>query len=261
MEAGSKATAAKVASNIAKRFATLALPMGFSIGEFVAASKDAFINAATDILKSRKIRPTTSRIAVMTGLTRAEVARIRDGVPSLPAAVSEPRTERVMNAWFTEPDYLDESGNPRHLPEFGSNSFDTLVRHHSGDMPRRALLEELIAGGMAARSGDRLIRPIRRHHSSASKDHSDLTLLSSEVEFLVPTAEKKTTQWINVEFAGPIPAAVRRNIEQRTERFLEGLSDYLHAESKKLAVSASEKTTVFRLLIANRESTSESENQ
>ena len=174
MDPNNKSSANKVAFGIAQRFASLALPLGFSIGEFLAASKEAFIEAATELLKSRGIRPTTSRIAVMTGLTRAEVSRIRDGNTILPAAVSEPRTERVMNAWFTDPEFLDEDGAPRVLPEFGELSFELLVKKYSGDMPRRALLEELIAGGMATRENGDRIRALRRHHCASSISDEEL---------------------------------------------------------------------------------------
>jgi len=257
VDPNNKSSANKVAFGIAQRFASLALPLGFSIGEFLAASKEAFIEAATELLKSRGIRPTTSRIAVMTGLTRAEVSRIRDGNTILPAAVSEPRTERVMNAWFTDPEFLDEDGAPRVLPEFGELSFELLVKKYSGDMPRRALLEELIAGGMATRENGDRIRALRRHHCASSISDEELSKLETEVELFVANPGTNATRTITVEFPDGIPPSVRRNINQRTERFLEGISDYLHAESARISSENDGPKTRFRLLVTHGESNPE----
>lgn len=253
MDSGNKTSATKVAFGIAQRFAGLALPLGFSVGEFVAASKEAFIEAATEDLKKRGIRPTTSRIAVMTGLTRAEVARLREGTATPPVAVSEPRTERVMNAWFTDPEYLDTDGSPKVLPEFGANSFDELVRKHSGDMPRRALLEELISGGMAERDTDSRIRPMRRHHYSLPTDNSGLNDLESAVDFVVADAQNRSTHSINIGFETAPSPAVRRTVNQRTERFLEAISDYLHAEAAKATGTKGANPVNFRLVITHGE--------
>jgi hypothetical protein len=249
-----KTPTTKVAFGIAQRFASLALPLGFSVGEFIAVSKEAFIEAATSTIKKRGIRPTTSRIAVITGLTRAEVARIRDGTAPPPVAVSEPRTERVMNAWFTDPEFLDPDGVPRVLQEFGNSSFESLVRKYSGDMPRRALLEELIAGGMAEREPNDLIRAIRRHHHTSSAENLNLEQLGMQVNFATGECERGTVKTLTVEFDGALPIAVQRTVNQRTERFLEALSDYLHAEARKGDIHSSTEPVNFHLMISHRES-------
>jgi len=251
VDSDNKTPAKKVALGIAQRFATLALPLGFSVGEFIALSKEAFIVAATSDLKNRGIRPTTSRIAVMTGLTRAEVARIREGTAPPPVAVSEPRTERVMNAWFTDPEFLDPQGAPRILPEFGNSSFESLVRKYSGDMPRRALLEELISGGMAVREHDDLVRAIRRHHHASSATNLNLEQLGTQVDFATFGSEVGTVKTLTVAFEGTLPVAVQRTVNQRTERFLEALSDYLHGEAGKSDIQSNTETVNFRLMISH----------
>lgn len=254
VDATNKPQPANMAFNLARRFATLALPVGFSVGEFLAQAKEAFIEAATADLQKRGIRPTTSRIAVMTGLTRAEVSRIRDGSAKLPVAVSEPRTERVMHAWFTDSDYLDTNGNPRVLPEFGKGSFEELVRKHSGDMPRRALLEELISGGMAARESETSIRAIRRHYHSKSTDLPDFSQLQVQIDLAIPADDSTKNHAITVEFPSAPSPAVRKTISQRTERFLEAMSDYLHAEASRTTRGETQNKTVVRLMVSHGES-------
>ena len=256
MNSSEKRQAKKVAANLAQRFAALALPIGFSVGEFFAASKEAFIEAATEDLKKRGIRPTTSRIAVMTGLTRAEVARIREGMTTLPSAVSEPRTERVMHAWFTDPEFLDKDGNPRLLPEFGKISFASLVKKHSGDMPRRALLEELIAGGMARRETPNEVLALRRHYHAEASAKLNFPMLDAQIDLAVSNPSSVKTHAVTVEFSGPLSPAVHRTVSQRTERFLEAISDYLHAEAEKAKNHAGNKKVNVKLVISHGESIS-----
>jgi Family of unknown function (DUF6502) len=162
-----------------------------------------------------------------------------------------------MNAWFTDPEFLDDEGSPRVLPEFGEHSFELLVKKHSGDMPRRALLEELIAGGMAIRESGDQIRALRRHHCSSSTSDEELSTLETEIELFVSKSDSSSTRSVTVDFIGGVPPAVRRNINQRTERFLEGISDYLHAESAKLTQNPSAPKKNFRLLITHGESNQE----
>jgi hypothetical protein len=164
-----------------------------------------------------------------------------------------------MNAWFTDPEFLDDAGAPRVLPEFGELSFDALVRKHSGDMPRRALLEELLAGGMAARESSDYIKALRRHHLSPSVADADIEQLGTEIDVLMPASASRASRTINVDFSGPIPPAVRRTVNQRTERFLEGLSDYLHAESAKSTPVPNQLTNKFQMLVVHRESDNETQ--
>ena len=122
------------------------LKVGVGYREFAEISKTAFVDIATKDYGLRG-RPTNiSRVAVMTGLTRKEVRRIRDKA----AAGEETLVLRaapmaqILHRWFTDLDFLSNDGRPIELPFNGSDkSFSTLVRKYGGDIPPGAMRTEL----------------------------------------------------------------------------------------------------------------------
>jgi hypothetical protein len=237
--------------------------VGFGLGDFIATAKSAFVEAAADQIRSRGDRPSAARIAVVTGLARAEVAKIRKRRDTIARPYAEQRTERVMHGWFTDSRYVDASGNPRALSMTGPGSFDELVRNYSGDIPRRAVLEELIAGGMAEIGNPRQVFALRRHYLLAS-GHSatDLERLKTDADVFLISATNSSQdngsalRRVSVRFPYGIPLSVRRTVALRTERFLEALSDYLHvssaaSESHKRAAHST--AAVFHVAIAQCE--------
>ena len=122
------------------------LRAGIGYREFAEISKSAFVDVATKDYGIRG-RPTNiSRVAVMTGLTRKEVRRLRDKAGNgdeteiarpMPMAI-------ILHRWFTESDYLGDDGKPRELDfDSGPHSFSDLVRKYGGDIPPGAMRTEL----------------------------------------------------------------------------------------------------------------------
>ncbi len=94
---------------------------------------------------------TVSRVAVLTGLSRKEVVRLRllleDGETRMKLAPN--RAQRVVQGWLADKEFLDRKKNPRVLPVKGEKgSFMTLVKRYSGDITYGAILEELNRTGI-----------------------------------------------------------------------------------------------------------------
>jgi len=123
------------------------LRAGIGYREFAEISKSAFVDIATKDYGLRG-RPTNiSRVAVMTGLTRKEVRRLRDksDAGEETAAVRSTPMSMILHRWFTEDDFLDGSGKPRILKFDGDgNCFSSLVRKYGGDIPSGAMRTELM---------------------------------------------------------------------------------------------------------------------
>jgi hypothetical protein len=243
-----------------KRFASTLIPIGYSIGEFTVDAKTAFVEAATDHIKRRGDRPSDARVAILTGLSRAEVSKIRSLTKTTIPPLNTQRAERVMHGWFTDERFVDASGIPKSLPIHGQNSFASLVREYSGDMPYRALLNELIAGGMAKKIESRSVRALRRHYiNSAHEPNSELELLSIDAAVLLDSnanEQPSSIRRLAVEFNTPLPSSVLRNVNVRIERFLDALSDYLHVSAEKQEKKDSgvdARDTSFRVIIAHQE--------
>ena len=129
-----------------KPIARALLNAGIGHREFTEISKTAFVDVATADYGLRG-RPTNiSRVAVMTGLTRKEVRRIRDkseaGEETL-ITRSTPMAE-ILHRWYTDSEYQDAEGQPVNLDFEGEDpSFSSLVRKYGGDIPPGAMRTEL----------------------------------------------------------------------------------------------------------------------
>jgi hypothetical protein len=128
----------------------LLLKSGITWKEFAEVAKTVFVQVATDEYGIRG-RPTNlSRVAILTGINRREVARQRQhGKTELPAQpLFLNAAQRLLSAWYQDPDYLDTTGQPRAVPTDGPPpSFADLCSRHSGDLPASALLKELRSVG------------------------------------------------------------------------------------------------------------------
>jgi hypothetical protein len=122
---------------------------GISFGELAEILKGVFVEVARRdfSLPDRKI--SQSRIAILTGLTRKEVAK-QESILSSGEALSLignlNRVIRVLMGWHTDTDFTGPYGLPLDLPFESTTgpSFVKLVRKHSGDMAPRAMLDELV---------------------------------------------------------------------------------------------------------------------
>jgi hypothetical protein len=114
--------------------------------EFSEISKSAFVDVATTDYGLRG-RPTNiSRVAVMTGLTRKEVRRLRDKISAgnqIDMTRVIPPAE-ILSRWHSDSDYLDSAGRPLPLEFDGAPiSFSGLVKKYGGDIPPGAMRTEL----------------------------------------------------------------------------------------------------------------------
>jgi len=126
--------------------AVVLLQVGITPKHFGELGKHAFVEAAGTLSKFRNGRINRSRVAVMTGLSRAEVKRLLAAQLSITTSIpaQQSRGERVISGWMSDNRFLDNRGRPLRLPIAGARiSFTSLVREFGGDVPHRAVLEEL----------------------------------------------------------------------------------------------------------------------
>lgn len=116
-------------------------------------------------------RPTNnSRVAMLTGLSRREVARVRDVL--LEANSNDfdrqgNRIARILTAWFTEREFTDEQGKPRDLPE---GSFSILLNCYAGDLPHTAVRKEMLKHGLVEELSNGDLRVLERDYIYSSLD-------------------------------------------------------------------------------------------
>ena len=139
-----------LASNLQQLLFGLAkqlLSVGITPAYFADLAAHAFVKAAAGVSKCRNGRVNSSRVAVLTSLRRAQVRRLLtrvDGDTEWVSRIGVPRTERVLAGWTTDRRYLKRDGSPRRLSLHGQPiSFASLVKSFAGDVPPRAVLDEL----------------------------------------------------------------------------------------------------------------------
>jgi hypothetical protein len=140
---------------------------GISYAQFEELSKRAFVEQSLGERDSRGRLTNVSRVAVRTGLSRKEVARLKTYLQS-----DQPITEtvyrsgipaRVLQLWHSHSDYQSD-GFPRDLTfDDGQSSFASLVRLVGGDVPGGAVRAELLAAGGIVELPNGLLRVCKRH--------------------------------------------------------------------------------------------------
>lgn len=161
-----------------KPIARMLLRNGIGFREFAEISKSAFVDTATNDYGLRG-RPTNiSRVAVMTGLTRKEVRRIRDKIDQGNESVvakSTPLAD-ILHRWYSVADFLDTEGRPLSLAFDGDTPcFSDLVRRYGGDIPPGAMRTELKRVGAITEQEDGKLRPIKRYVSASDSQDKLVT--------------------------------------------------------------------------------------
>ncbi len=149
------------------------LRYGIGYNAFAEVVKTAFVDVGSTDFGIRG-RPTNiSRVAVMTGLTRKEVRRLRTKIETGADEVvikSTPITE-ILTKWYSENGFLDNQGRPRPLKYSGeTGSFSDLVKRFGGDVPAGAMRTELKRMNLVAENDDGVLtvksRTMRPHDST-----------------------------------------------------------------------------------------------
>jgi len=164
------------------------LEAGIGIGEFTTVAKSAYVRAARE--ERRRTdgalkRPNASRIAVVTGLTRLEVASILAAGDAGPVAPDRgrQRAERVLAGWWNDSDFHDERGEPAALPLHGPRrSFQALVRLYSGERSRSfTILDALLRVKAVRQLADGRIKPLSRSYATVRWDPEGVTSVGEQL--------------------------------------------------------------------------------
>lgn len=116
--------------------------------------KGLFVEVAEQDFRLDNKPPTDSRVSLVSGLHRKDVARLRgllqSAEPIEPSVV--PRGAQLVAHWMGQPRYLLEDGSPRPLArlasEGGELSFEALVTSVNSDIRSRVVLDEWLSLGV-----------------------------------------------------------------------------------------------------------------
>jgi hypothetical protein len=159
---------------------------GVTYPAFAQLAKQVFVEVAEAEFALAFKRQTDSRIALVTGVARKEIAQLRRrraAAGELPD-IEETVVTHVIGRWLAGPPYATPDGTPRRLPYEGTGprvpSFARLVREIGGDIPVRAVLDELLRIGSAHLGADGDVELRREAHIPADGAEGRFTLLGSD---------------------------------------------------------------------------------
>ncbi|MEN8180649.1 MAG: DUF6502 family protein [Pseudomonadota bacterium] len=175
----------------------LLLRNGITYGDFADLSKWVFMDVATKEFGIPGRKQTVSRVSVITGLTRKEVSRLQkiDTPDDSAIAHQYNRAARVISGWLRDKQFHDKKGQPANLHfDSGKHSFSELVKIHSGDIPPRAILDELIRVGTVALDEKEKICLMADGFIPRTGEKDKLHILGTDVQSLLSTIDYNLQQ-------------------------------------------------------------------
>jgi hypothetical protein len=207
---------------------------------------DAFADLAkwmyTDLASKEFSLPgrkqTISRVSVLTGLTRKEVVRVQELPPPTDeeSAHTYNRAAKVVTGWVRDFPLEGTASGTAPLPMEGEKSFSALVRRYSGDMPARAVYDELLRVGAIRRDADGDIELIHRHYLPPQGEARKLVYLGHDTADLISTiahnlnAPADQTYLQRKVFFDNIPVEHMAELRMAARRFGEPMLDELATE-------------------------------
>jgi len=177
------------AYKIVRALAVMLLKQGISYPIFSDIARKAFTDASQDFeVEGRKL--SDSRIAILTGLSRKEIKRLKELADFQDATYEKKhnRAVRIVTAWNREQKYLTSAGKPRVLPVSGNSpSLHELVTEFGGGVPTRAVIDELSRVGAIVESRKGYWRLENPAYLPKDSDAAVMNVIGADVPLLIKT--------------------------------------------------------------------------
>ena len=168
---------------------------GLPFGVFAELARWVYVDVAHKEFGIKGRKQTDSRVSILTGMSRKEVRRLR--TMQQPEGKMEidryNRAARVIAGWRRDKRFHDKSGRPRSLTVEGSSpNFNDLVKTYSGDVPARAIIDELIEVKAVQKTRDNRIRLISKAYLPVGDTAKMHNILGADVSLLIDTIDHNT---------------------------------------------------------------------
>ena len=222
------------------------LRSGIQWSEFAELSKEAYVAVARDEYGLGGRPTNTARVAMITGLSRREAARVRgvlDGRDE-PVLPPEDRISRVLTGWYLDPEFLGTDGKPRPLEAAGPTSIEGLFKRYAGDVPHGALLKELLQLDLVEESADDKFRVKARDYVRGAQDpdivrqmgvalHDHGTTLAHNVDSERTAPARFEGMATNTQISTEHVEAFHKLITERGQALLEEIDAWLSRHEAK----------------------------
>jgi hypothetical protein len=222
----------------------LTFDAGITVREFTRLVRDRAVRKAANRVTKEGGRTSKSRVAIITGLPRSEVARILNADDlSAKRRLGQHPARKVLAAWYDNPRFLRVNGDPAILPIFGKRrSFERLVAMYSGGIPVRAMLDQLTQINAVEVLPGQRVKAKSRVPIFTGLTSSAITIIGERAGDLLETLKSNlhataaplfegTAVLADVD-AGAVPL-VRRELAEQGAAFLDGANSLLERARAK----------------------------
>lgn len=171
------------------------LRSGITFQEFAGVLKDIYVTVCAREMTVPGRRMTLSRVAIATGLTRREVAKIirNEGRTQWGVWSNAGLAASVLEVWHTDAAFLAPYGYPRDLKIDGTDevpTFEDLVRRFSSDVSHEVLVGELVRVGAArVLEGGNYLRVQKRTYIPTDMTAEMIQIFSQAVRRYIETVD------------------------------------------------------------------------
>src|SRR5262245_48186416 len=230
-----------------KPLVRMLLKHGVMHREFVELSKQVYVEMARDEYGIRGRPTNVARMALLTGMDRKEVTRVKtrlerqaDKVSSLDPQQGQDRVTRVLSGWHQDRDFTGAGDKPLALPLEGAMpSFAALVKRYGGDVPASTILRELKRTG-TARVADDTVHVLRRNYRLDTVDAAALARAGNVLRDIGQTVthnlyrgsreeSRFEARATNVQIPASALPAYRKFVYAESQAFLEKVDAWLTA--------------------------------
>jgi len=222
------------------------LRSGIGYRQFAELAKLAFVQEASGEKGSRGRQTNLSRVAIRTGISRKEVARLQSQIEGRSGASSRARgvdfhsvhAARVLQLWHSDPRFIDSDGSPRKLP-FADDGvdFSSIVKAAGGDVPPGAVRAEMLSANAVVEFDDGTLKPTKRYFVPADVGEE---LLVGFTHMVIPVLEglARNTDYRCTEpfiqrlvysdrLAPRVVPLFRKQARERVSDFVQSVDDWL----------------------------------
>ena len=229
---------------------------GMAYGEFDQIARKCFVDVAYQHFSSASKKQTVSNVAILTGLNRKEVKKLRelDADQSLFDSKQYNRSIRVIGGWMNDPLFQNSNGQPVDLDYEGDVSFSTLVKLYSGDMPVAAMQKSLEkTANISINNGK--IRLISHAYLPSDDPVEKVSILGTDTAQLIETINHNITansedlhfqrKASNHQVNPDAIPEIKQFLQRKGQAFLEEVDLYLSQHETEDSASADLSISVF----------------
>ena len=230
---------------------------GVTVSEFEELTKDAYVQVAREEYGIDGRPTNNARVALLTGLSRREVAKIRDRLLEGGLVTDESqgnRISQILTGWHVDAEFTDENGQPKVLPATGpKGSLPSLLKRYAGDLPHGAIRKEMQQRGLIKEQTDGSLRVMKRDYVFSDLDpetinrmgvalHDHAATLEHNLNDDRPAAPRFEAIADNASIKPSTYKAFQKLVEERGLSFLEEMDGWLSKNEIETSTDSHDRT-------------------